>query len=322
MARGIPLLAVVWMGCGSNLSIVHERAFIGEYRDVFLADDAADLHARLTNPSLALNGDVVRQDISSREIIDQLAFPASSQLRDVVENNTIRVLFVEHPTDASRPSTVVIATTSSAEEVRRVEDGVLYDAVLMPDGFATAESAPDTGCVVTYWFNDGTIHFQADIGLQACTNDLRLVSGRPSSAVGYSNGASSGVVSPEGHTSWLGGGQLLAWDELTNALIVADVGSTELRSWYDDGEEAWYTDIGQPVQDMDALRTVRALALSTSVGSGGRIVLLDAYSGDAITAIDTPAPGLEVAVDTSGSRLALTLEDELHLFRLDLTGGR
>lgn len=320
-ARSLPLalLAVSATGCGGSLSIDHEAALYGVYRDATLGDDAADVHARFAEPGSTVGSDVVRQDISDREILDQIAMPARASFRDVTEKGEIRVLYIERPADTPTAGSVLIATTTSAAQVHSSDGAALFDAVLTSTGVAVAELDPQLGCVVRWLDRRGEITDQVELDAPLCTESLRLVSARPGDAIGYSNGTSTGIATPEGSLSWDGGGDLVSWDPLNNAVVVAVRGQTEVRAWLDDGTEVWYTDIGQSIEDLDSMGAGGALALATTVGSNGRIVLLDSVTGDAITAIDVPLPGLEISAGSAGTHIALVLEEELHLFSVDFS---
>jgi len=313
------LLAPLLVACGSDTSFTHEAALIGQFRDIHLGDEAADVHARWWDVGGKGSGEVIRQEFVSKEVFDRLGLPHTAELRDVTEKGGIRVLFVERAADAEGESagTVVIATTTQARELFSSDTAPLYDAVLTPKGFAVALRDPEEGCVVRWLDADGVRTAQASLDRTACAEGLQIVSARPGNMVGYSNGVVSGVARSDSVTQWEGGGDLLSWDPLGDALIVATQGDSELRAWFDDGTEAWYTDIGQSVDDLDSLGVAGTLALATSVGSGGRIVVLDAFTGDALTATDIPIAALELSAGSAGTHVALSFEDELHLFRVD-----
>jgi|GEM_PF-3729040 len=315
-------LAFATTGCGADLSIVHERALIGQYRDVRLSDDAADLHARYAEPGATIGDEVVRQDFVDRQILDQLTMSSNSTFRDVSEKADIQVLFVERPAGNPEAANLILATTTTASQVYTSDGNPLYDAVLTSSGLAIAEAGGDTGCVVRWLDKRGELEGEVSLERGLCTDSLQIVSGRPGNSVGFTNGTDSGVAVPDGATSWEGGGDLLTWDPLTNAIVVGTKGETEIRAWLDDGTEAWYTDIGQAIEDFDSMGVGGAVALTTTVGSNGRIVLLDSVTGNALTAIDVPVPGREISAGTAGTHLALTLEEELHLFAVDFTSAR
>ena len=310
------LLGTTTAGCGADTSFVHEAALIGRFRDARLGDNAADIHARWWDLHGRGTGDVIRQEFASKEVFDRVSINRTAQLRDVTEKNGIRVLFIER-VEGEAFATLVIATSNTAEEVFDSDTAALYDAVLTPDGFAAAMHDPLDGCVLKWFDDSGTSSQQASLDAAVCVEGLQLVSGRPGNMVGLTTGSMSGVVRPEGASLWEGGGDLLTWDPLGDVLIVADRGDSELKAWFEDGEEAWYTDIGQSVDDLDSLGVAGTVALATSVGSGGRIVILDAFTGNAVTATDIPVPAKALTAGSAGTHVALSFKRELHLFRVD-----
>ncbi len=316
------LVLVASTGCNSGLQIVHEEALIGQYRDARLGDDAADIHARYAEIGGKVDSTVIRQDISDRQVLDQLSMAAGAEFRDVTEANDIRVLFIEREADAPEAGAIVLATTTSANEVFHSEGYPLYDAVLTGNGIALAMRDSSNACLLR-WLNwSGEVYQQVELELSACTDSLQLTSGRPGTSIGYTNDTYTGVANEDGAKQWEGGGNLIAWDGLTNAVVVATANEPEVRAWLDDGTESWYTDIGQSIQDLDAMGASGALALATTVGSNGRIVLLDSVSGIAVAATDVPIPGQEISAGSAGTHLALTLDDELHIFSVDLAGAQ
>jgi len=320
--HSLPLLA--WspvLGCGSSLTIAHEQALAGQYRDVRLGDEAADVHARFAEPRQPIGSSVVRQVFSDRAVLDQLEMPANATFRDVTEGAQIRVLFIERPAGAPDSAMLVIATTTAARTLYDSEGATVYDAVLTASGVVVAEAAAGT-CSLR-WLNDsGSQEGAVSLDAGVCTDELRLAPGRPGSAIGYTNGTISGVAFPDRNNSWTGGGDLITWDPVSSAIVVARKGETEIRAWLDDGTEAWYTDIGQAIEDADSMGAEGAIALATTVGSNGRVVLLDSVTGNALTAIDVPVPGRELSAGTAGTHLALALDEELHLFRVNFSGAR
>ena len=175
---------------------------------------------------------------------------------------------------------------------------------------------PNSGCQVQ-WLDAGRPHRQHPLDDSICSESLRLTAGRPGSTVAYTTDTYTGVATPDG-ALWDGGGDTITWDVLSDSVVVAWQGETEIRSWFDDGTESWYTDIGQSMQDLDALGGAGVIGLATTVGSNGRIVLLESVTGNAVTAIDVPVPGRALSAGSAGTHVALTLEDELHLFSVDL----
>jgi len=312
-----PLLLASTTGCGTDTSFIHEAALIGQFRQAHIGDEPADIHARWWDLDGKGSADVLRQEFVSKEVFDRLSLPETAQLRDVTEKAGIRVLFIERTSESDEPATIVIATTTSADELYDSNTAPLYDAVLTPNGFALAMRDAEAGCVVRWFSDSGEQTAETAIERTACAEGLQLVSARPGNAIGFTNAILSGVASPEATRSWEGGGDLLSWDPLGDTLITATKGDSELRAWFDDGEEAWYTDIGQAVDDLDSLGVAGTLALATSVGSGGRVVILDAFTGNAITATDIPVPALELTANSGGTHVALAFEEELHLFRVD-----
>jgi len=180
---------------------------------------------------------------------------------------------------------------------------------------------PSGGCILRWLDRKGEATDQVGLDDAICTDTVHLTAGRPGSTVAFTTETLTGVAEPDAVRQWDGGGDLLTWDVLSDSVITAWKGETEIRAWLDDGTESWYTDIGQSVDDLDALGGAGAIGLATTVGSNGRIVLLESVTGNALTAIDVPVPGLALTAGSAGTHLALTLEEELHLFSIDLTGA-
>lgn len=323
--RRYPLVALMTLaaasGCSSDLTIVHEQALSGQYRDVHLGDEAADVHARYAEPGAPLGTSVVRQVFADREILDQLEMASNASFRDVTENGDIRVLFVERPAGAPESARLVVATTTTAKTLYDGDGTVVYDAVLTSSGVALVDSVGGA-CTMRWLGRSGDEEGSIALDSAACTDGLVLASGRPGPAVGFTNGSISGVAYPDAVSSWEDGGDIIAWDPLTNAIIVAREGETEIRAWLDDGTEAWYTDIGQAINDAESMGVGGAVALATTVGDNGRIVLLDSVTGNAISAIDVPVSGNELSAGSAGTHLALALDEELHLFSIDFSGAK
>lgn len=322
LARASAAAVVLWASaCGNGLSVVHEKALQGQYRDVQLGDEAADVHARFAELGNALSTTVIRQVFSDREVLDQLEMAPTAQLRDVTETSGIRVLFIERPAGAPNAARLVIATTTNAQTIYDSEGDTVFDAVLTATGAAVVEGNVQN-CTLRWLSANGDTEGAIALDTGVCTEGLILTPGRPGPSIGFTNGTLSGVAWPDEARAWEGGGDLLTWDPLSNAIVVANRGETEIRSWLDDGTEAWYTDIGQSIEDADSMGVGGAIALATTVGKNGRVVLLDSVTGVAITAIDIPVPGVEISAGTAGTHLALALSDELHLFSVDFTEAR
>ncbi len=60
----------------------------------------------------------------------------------------------------------------------------------------------------------------------------------------------------------------------------------------------------------------RAIALSTSPGSGGRIVILDAKDGALLATSELPVAGRDISGGGQGQTVALVLKSEMHVFDL------
>lgn len=307
--------------CSSDLSIVHEAALAGQFRDVLLGDEAADVHARFAESGQNVTGMVVRQEFSSGQVLDQLTMAPGAELRDVTESGQIRALFIERSAAAPDAATLVIATSSAANDFYSSDGQPLLDAVLTSSGAAIVTRDPASGCLLQWLDDRGTPTDSTPLDDAICTDSLRITAGRPGSTVAYTTDTHTGVANPDGALSWDGGGDLITWDVLSDSVVVAWQGETEIRAWFDDGSESWYTDIGQSVQDLDALGGAGVIGLATTVGSNGRIVLLESVTGNAVTAIDVPVPGRALSAGSAGTHVALTLDNELHLFSVDLAGA-
>lgn len=307
--------------CSSDLSIVHEAALAGQFRDVLLGDEAADVHARFAESGQNVAGTVVRQEFSSGQVLDQLTMAAGAELRDVTESGEIQALFIDRSSATPEAATLVIASSTAANDFYSSDGRPLLDAVLTSTGAAIVTRDPASGCQVQWLDRRGAPTDSTPLDDAICTDSLRITAGRPGNTVAYTTDTQTGVATPDGALSWDGGGDLITWDVLSDSVVVAWQGETEIRSWFDDGTESWYTDIGQSVQDLDALGGAGVIGLATTVGSNGRIVLLESVTGNAVTAIDVPVPGRALSAGSAGTHVALTLDDELHLFSVDLTGA-
>lgn len=313
-------VVVVCSGCSASVAIEHEAALIGTHADAVFGDDAADLHARWTDAGAQGPGEILQVEVATGVPLTRLGLPDTAVLRDVTERRgDARILLLDRPTAQAAGGRVTLATATSADDVRVVDGQTLYDAVLTESGIVVAQTSADTGCSLVWLDDAGTEEAVVTLDRAACGDSLTLVSAPDSGEVGWTSGELSGIVTPSGGASWSGGGTLAAWDPFTAALVVAEPGSSELRAWTADGEESWYTDIGQPVVDLDDLGGIGALAVATRSGTGGRIVVLDGFSGDALAAIDLPLAAVDLTAATPGTHIGIGLPDEFHIFAVDTT---
>ncbi|HCH66579.1 MAG: hypothetical protein CL927_12680 [Deltaproteobacteria bacterium] len=323
IARHLGAASVVAMlsACSSGLSIVHEAALAGQFRDARLGDETADVHARFAEVGTPLSGTVVRQEFAGGTVLDQLSMAAGAEFRDVVESDGIRALFIERSDAAPESAILVVATSTAASDFFSSEGASVFDAVLTSDGAAVVLRDAGAGCHMQWLDRQGEATDAVSLDDTLCTHTLRLTAGRPGNTVAFTTDTQTGVATAEGARAWDGGGDLLTWDALSDSVVVAWKGETEIRAWFEDGLESWYTDIGQAVESLDALGGAGVIGLATTVGSNGRIVLLESVTGSAVTAIDVPVPGRAISAGSAGTHVALTLDEELHLFSVDLTGA-
>ncbi len=318
---GAGTLLLSQTACSAGLSIVHQAALVGQFRDARLGDETADIHARFAELGAPVTSTVVRQEFSSRRVLDQLSMSPRAAFRDVTETGEVRALFIERPAANPDAGSLVLATTTAANTFYSSDGQPLFDAVLTSGGAAVLVRDARAGCILRWIDRQGETTDHLSLEERVCTDTVHLTAGRPGSTVAFTTDTITGVADPDAVRQWEGGGDLVTWDVLSDSVIVAWRGETEIRAWLDDGTEAWYTDIGQSVDDLDALGGAGAIGLATTVGSNGRIVLLESVTGSAVAAIDVPVPGLALTAGSAGTHLALTLRDELHLFSVDLTGA-
>jgi dipeptidyl aminopeptidase/acylaminoacyl peptidase len=93
-----------------------------------------------------------------------------------------------------------------------------------------------------------------------------------------------------------------------------------VRAWDFDGTPRWTAELDDAVVALEHGGTQGIAIVSISDDEGGRVVMLDGWTGLVIEEVATPSVVPGFAVSRDGSTLALVLDDETHFY--DLLPGR
>jgi hypothetical protein len=130
------------------------------------------------------------------------------------------------------------------------------------------------------------------------------------------------VVAPDGTTGALVD-ERADWvvvDDSVEAVYTARKGVPEVRAWDFDGTPRWTAELDDAVVALEHGGTQGIAIVSISDDEGGRVVMLDGWTGLVIEEVATPSVVPGFAVSRDGSTLALVLDDETHFY--DLLPGR
>jgi hypothetical protein len=196
---------------------------------------------------------------------------------------------------------------TDSQDVPGVIEGRLSDLGLV------ALVNDDLGCGVV-WIDTG---IRAEI--PGCSGGFTV---DPDTGTAFVVGLDNGVdrVTPGNGADPLGAdGDLVIWDDVTQALYVATTGETSIRAFEADGAERWQSDVGGPIHAIEYGGAIGAALVSweTKDGNGG-LTWLDGWTGDEVHSDQTPGPAPAMSVSGNGQMIAVILEDEAHFYRIRL----
>lgn len=309
--RALLLLSLLpALGCADAAAITHTLALRGAWTRLVVGEDGGDLH---TQSAL---GEITRRTSFDGEVIDIFdPLPgARERLLDVVESGaSARVL-------AAGDDAFFDWEGSSVAEPLRVHGrttGIL-GAGITEAGLAVLRDDPTDGCGVDWLYPDDidTVALPA----AACQGSPCVLADRAHDQLLVTVGGATWTVGRVEVSSRLTPGSICALDPVSGTHVVAD--GRVIEAYDPAGERLWANEMQTAINAIGDMGAGGSFALSSTGGVGGQIVLLDAETGDPLVAVDTPAAGRVIAGGGQGKVLGLLLEDELHVFQVNLRNGR
>lgn len=294
------------VGCADPGSMLrHERGFPVSAGALELGSNPADLHVVQRDPSPVM----LRLDVETGAEVDRFAPGGMAQIVDVGDNQDQDLLLL-------MDGELVRVSGQSASTVRKSSGSAEVLGGGLIDGEPVSlERWASEGCVVIFGEAEPLVIDDA-----ACSSPA-LATADEEGLLLITNPGGTWAVSPDGAVGWQTPGELIAWEPLAGAVVTAMKNDTELRATLPDGFELWATAIGERLLDFDVIGTGGDLLLVTSPGDVGRLVHLDAISGQAVRAVDLPLVPTRLSAAWSGNAVALAFPDEVHVFSVVLLDG-
>ena len=300
-------LALGAAACQPARTLTHVAGIDTAYPQLLVGEEEGDLH-------------VIDGDVLLRIDLDQAQLD-----RYTTGDDTVRLIDLDER-DLARGRRVLLQDRAGlwrigakAELLISGPRSTLRAAAWRDAGLVTLEQRAQAGCVLVW--HDAALLAEATVEMaeRSCADGAQLRVDRKTddAFVVALDGVWAARLSGEVAT-WAEGGDLARFDPAIGALVVATRRDTELHAWNMDGVELWWADLGEPVIDFDDLGVGGALAVITSSGEGGRLALLDSLAGQPLTAEALPNPPVRVRGGKDGGRVVLSLEDEMHVFDVNL----
>ncbi|TVQ91118.1 MAG: hypothetical protein EA397_11530 [Deltaproteobacteria bacterium] len=108
---------------------------------------------------------------------------------------------------------------------------------------------------------------------------------------------------------------LMVFSPNASALVVADLGDSEVRALNLDGSLRWSTAVRGAVTDIEDLGRRGQVAVMLDHGDEGQLVLLDAETGDFLRDFSLPSSA-EVVASRGGSTLGMVVDNVVHFYNL------
>ncbi len=199
--------------------------------------------------------------------------------------------------------------TRSAEHDTVAVPGV-RQVRIYPEGFVALTETEANGCAVSFHGDN-----RVDVPLESCDGvTLAAGPGDDWTYVGADGGLS--LVSPNGDLELLmnDGAGLVVWDDLSEALYVADPGDSVLRVIEPDGLTRYTVDVGHPITSIDAQQAVGRAVVSVSDAQAGGIFVIDGGTGEIVASQYTPVSAKDVSASLDGRAFALTTDEAVHFY--------
>jgi hypothetical protein len=308
MRRALPFALL--LGCSDPGVLEHFLAMEGTYRDVRISDQPDDLHV--------LRGTILERLNYQNEAVDQFdTEDPISDLADVDERDLQRGPRVL----VNAEDGLYLVETTRADRILSAEDTKIYGARTRNGGILTLEDHPEDGCSLRWY--DGVQTLEAAVSLpdEACLDTATIHVDRDSADAFVVTPTRTWAATP-GYDplTWEGGGDLSAFDPAHRIVAVATRGETETRAWDLFGSEAFFTDLGQAITDMDDLGVAGTFVYGTSPGANGRLVLMSSLDGTVLHAEELPRAPVRVRGAEVGTPILVGLQAELHLFEYTPSG--
>lgn len=115
-------------------------------------------------------------------------------------------------------------------------------------------------------------------------------------------------------------GDLVAWDAKLDQLYVATTGKSEVLALTAEGAEIWTTDVGLPIQDLEARGdTGQVLVMAKDEEGFGRLFRLDGKTGKIRGSSQLPDGEGDLVVSDNGQGVGIIRPDNVHFFELVVT---
>jgi hypothetical protein len=304
-------LAAAVAGCAPpTAAFDHLRAYAMAADGLALGPDAADVH-------------VLRADLGP-PTLQRIELERGRELDRFQPGGAARILHVDEggggPSALLQIGDTLTDVTPEAATVRYESGGALTGAAPVGESTVALESTSASGCVLRWVEADAPVPLPRDACETGDVIGLDPSAGADLAVVSAAGGA--WVVDRAAAAPIEASGRLMAWEPLTGAVITADPGGTELRSTLLDGFPLWTTALGEPLVGLAPLGGTGTLALITRPGDAGRLILFDAVSGQALTALDLPLPPRALSAAGDGQTLVVAFAQEVHAFRIDEEAAR
>lgn len=303
--RGLSLvaLAMLAVGCAEwdpGITFSGDGVLNAATRGVVLQDNGVDANAGMYGTTCAVDTRTgwVGADTDYPSESEQVQDVGRFDGKDVVVVTTDRGVFLT-PTDAFEQETFI-----PAENV--LEARVAGDAV------ALLIDSPTDGCSVQW---DGSAA-SVDVAETLCVDPD--VTADPTYGDVYV-GTDDGVyqVGTDDVTRVDADADLAEFDAFTGLLFVANTGDTWVKALDSDGRRLWQTDLGNPVVSLDDLGWQEAVAVLVDAGTLNELYVVDAWTGEATLATETPDGAEQVVTSRNGRDLALITSSQVHFRALE-----
>ena len=115
------------------------------------------------------------------------------------------------------------------------------------------------------------------------------------------------------------GGDLSSWDPVAEVLYAATEGDDTVRGIEADGTERFATQVPGTINALSNMGAVGAVAVMVELSDGsGQLVVVDGYSGEITSGLETPSAADDVTVSADGTRIGFVLPNEVHFFDIKL----
>jgi len=205
--------------------------------------------------------------------------------------------------------------TPTVRDINVGGDEVL-DARITNDGLAVASA-----CTIT-WLDSPTqgvdnylIADQIDFSDVGCTGmDPSFDVDRATSTAFIEIDGTIHSVTPDGATA-LAQGDLFEYSQVQGGVLAAADGGTQVQFVEADGTVRWTAELANPIVDVGDLGARDRMAVMVQVGEAGRMVELDAATGEITRQFDLPSAA-DMVISENGHTVAMVLPNAIHYYTL------